>query len=99
MLAQHWRSHHIPLTFGDDNDRMKLTGIIATCTTAAVLATAGVSVASASSGSGAPASTAATTKAHPEAVRRAALAGLKVSAHTIGISPAALAAELRTGKS
>ncbi len=89
---------------------MKLAQIIATATTAAVLGTAGVSVAGATAGSGAtiPDATflaAATGAATPAAgtgtanAPRALRQALKVAAGAIGIAPADLAKELRAGKS
>jgi uncharacterized protein (DUF433 family) len=80
---------------------MKLSGILATCTTAAVLATAGVSVAGAASNPG-TATTVRTenvAKAHPKAARRTAIAGVRAAAKAIGIKPADLAQELKAGKS
>ncbi len=87
---------------------MKLAQIIATATTAAVLGTAGVSVAGATAGSGAAipdatflaaatgaATPAAGTANAPRALRQA----VKVAAAAIGIAPADLAKELRAGKS
>jgi hypothetical protein len=91
--------------------RMKLPQIIAAAVTAAVLGTAGVSVAGAVGGTGgsSPAvfatqsATQATTTAAPAAgasrVRRALRGGLALAAQTIGITPKALRAELKSGKS
>ncbi|HEX5096599.1 MAG TPA: hypothetical protein VFX21_11320 [Acidimicrobiia bacterium] len=78
---------------------MKLSGIIAICTTSAVLATAGVSVAGAASSTGTTEPTAATANAHRPAARRAIAGALKVAADAIGITRAQLATELKAGKS
>jgi hypothetical protein len=81
---------------------MKLSGILAICTTSAVLATAGVSVAGAASSPGSTGTsepTAATANAHRPAARRAIAGGLKVAADAIGITRAQLATELKAGKS
>ena len=84
---------------------MKLTKLLATATTAAVLATAGVSIAGAatnsSSGSTKPSVSASETG--NRAARRAHVLkfgkqGIELAAKTIGIKPAALAKEMRSGK-
>ncbi len=85
---------------------MKLTQIIATATTAAVLGTIGVSVAgAASSGGSSPTSATTSVSASPNrAARRGVLTGLRkqaldLAAKTIGVTPADLAKELKAGKS
>lgn len=92
---------------------MKLTQIIATATTAAVLGTAGVSIAGAtsdggSSFSGKPSASAETSAASAGGEGQSARNGrrrrqiirhaLEVAAHTIGIDKADLLKELRAGK-
>jgi transposase-like protein len=85
---------------------MKITQLVASTTTAALLGTAGVSIAGATADrdsfsaatAAAPASEAAERsgrKAHLRAARRHAL---EVAAEAIGVSPGELVAELRTGK-
>ena len=86
---------------------MKPTQLIAAAVTAAVLGTAGVSIAGAASdGGSSPAGTPAVTgrdnqlsKPAAHRARRTLRHGLQVAAKTINIEPKALAHELRTGKS
>jgi uncharacterized protein (DUF433 family) len=82
---------------------MKLTTIIASATTAAVLGTIGVSVAGATGGGGStpkPAVTASATAATEKgALRMNAKEGLALAAKTIGISTKDLAAGIKGGKS
>jgi transposase-like protein len=85
---------------------MKSSQLIAAAVTAAVLGTAGVSIAGATSdGDSAPAAKAAVTptdsprSAGAHWARRALRHGLQLAAQTIGIEPRALARELRSGKS
>jgi hypothetical protein len=85
---------------------MKPTQLIAAAVTAAVLGTAGVSIAGATSdGDSAPAVKAAVAQtesprsARGHWARRALRHGLRLAAQTIGIEPKALARELRSGKS
>jgi DNA recombination-dependent growth factor C len=84
---------------------MKLTKLIATATTAAVLAMAGVSIAGAAttSSSGSPKSSTSVSATGNRATRRAHLRnlakeGVVLAAKTIGIKPAELAQEMRAGK-
>ena len=83
---------------------MKPTQLIAAAVTAAVLGTAGISIAGAASDGGSPptgtlaiAGQDGKRASHP--VRRALRHGLQLAAKTIGIEPKALAHELRAGKS
>jgi hypothetical protein len=85
---------------------VKPTQLIAAAVTAAVLGTAGVSIAGATSdGDSAPTAKAAVAQAEsPRAAgahwaRRAFRHGLQLAAQTIGIEPKALAQQLRAGKS
>jgi hypothetical protein len=84
---------------------MKTAQFVAAAVTAALLGTAGVSIAgAASSGSKPPASVTPLSPAAPERVnqtglRRAARRAVKIAADTIGISPAELIQQLRAGKS
>jgi len=83
---------------------MKLTTIIASATTAAVLGTVGISVAGAAGGGGSspkPAATAAATSTAGAqgALRQNAKEGLALAAKTIGISTEDLRAGIKGGKS
>ena len=85
---------------------MKPTQLIAAAVTAAVLGTAGVSIAGAASdGDSAPTAKSAVVQtdsprsAGAHWARRALRHGLQLAAQTIGIEPRALAQELRSGKS
>jgi hypothetical protein len=86
---------------------MKLSQIIATATTAAVLGTAGVSIAGATSGGGnasPPSATASDTSGGAPSTGRArhrrqvVRNAIQLAAKTIGVEPADLLKELRAGK-
>jgi hypothetical protein len=87
---------------------MKITTLIATATTAAVLGTAGVSIAGASTSSSNAKPTAATASGSASELNRAGRRALvhrfgrqalELAAKTIGVKPADLLNEMRAGKS